>query len=74
VTEKWQEVNEMINVNKLRGIIAEQNLSQRKVAKHLCIREKTFYEKMKKGVFKSDEIAKMIRYLDISNPMEIFFA
>jgi hypothetical protein len=35
---------------------------------------KTFYNKMKAGVFDSDEIEAMVRDLDIQNPMEIFFA
>lgn len=63
----------MINTNKLKGIIAENNMSQRKVAKHLGITEKTFYEKMKKGIFNSDEMEKMVVLLKINNPMEIFF-
>ena len=35
---------------------------------------KTFYEKMKNGVFGSDEIQIMIDELHINNPMLIFFA
>lgn len=64
----------MIATEKLRGIIAEQGLSQRKVAKFLGISEKTFYAKMKRGVFDSDEMAEMISLLKIQNPSEIFFA
>lgn len=64
----------MIATGKLRGIIAEKGLSQRKVAKRLGITEKTFYSKMKKGVFNSDEISAMISILSISNPADIFFA
>lgn len=64
----------MVNVNRLRGIIAERGLSQRKVAEHLGMAEKTFYTKMKKGVFDSDEMSEMITLLDIENPTEIFFA
>mgnify|MGYP005937908111 CR=1 FL=1 len=64
----------MVDTNKLRGIIAERGLSQMKVAKHLGITGKTFYCKMKRGVFDSDEIAEMIQYLDIQDPCEIFFA
>ena len=64
----------MVDTNKLRGIIAENGLSQRKVAKSLGITDKTFYEKMKKGIFNSAEIAIMISLLSINNPMEVFFA
>nr|DAX88226.1 MAG TPA: hypothetical protein [Caudoviricetes sp.] len=35
---------------------------------------KTFYEKMKIGVFGSDEIEIMINKLHIEDPMSIFFA
>ena len=64
----------MIDVNKLRGVIAERGMSQQNVAEHLGITRNTFYSRMKKGVFGSDEIEKMIVLLDISNPIEIFFA
>ena len=64
----------MIDTSGLIGIIYSRGLSQRKVAKSLGITEKTFYEKMKKGVFNSTEIEAMIGILGIENPMEIFFA
>lgn len=64
----------MVATQKLRGIIAERGLSQRKVAEHLGMAEKTFYSKMKKGVFDSDEMSEMISLLGIENPSEIFFA
>ena len=66
--------HKMIDTNKLKGVIAERGMSQRKVAKALGITEKTFYLKMKNGVFDSDEIAQMIKLLNISNPLQIFFA
>ena len=50
----------MIDVNALRGRIAEKGLSQAKMAEKLGIAPKTFYEKMSKGVFGSDEIECMI--------------
>lgn len=64
----------MIDVGKLRGIIAEKGLSQRKVAEILGITEKTFYTKMQKGVFSSAEIDVMISALEIEDPVRIFFA
>lgn len=64
----------MIATDKLRGIISERGLSQRKVAETLGMTEKTFYTKMKKGVFDSDEIEAMISLLEIESPMQIFFA
>lgn len=64
----------MIKTDELRGIIAKNNLSQAKVAEVLGITPKTFYEKMSRGVFGSDEIEAMIHLLKIENPIEIFFA
>ena len=64
----------MIDVNTLRGIIVANGMTQQEVAKHIGIAPKTFYEKMKKGVFCSDEIEVMIELLSIKNPGDIFFA
>ena len=64
----------MVDTSKLRGIIVSVNLTQTKVAKSIGIAPKTFYMKMKKGVFGSDEIEKMIDLLKIDDPIPIFFA
>lgn len=64
----------MIKVNELRGIIAKNGFSQSDVAAKIGITPKTFYEKMKNGVFGSDEIQIMIEELHIDNPAAIFFA
>lgn len=64
----------MIKTDKLRGIIAENKKTQTDVAKAIGITPKTFYLRMRKGVFGSDEIQIMIDILNIENPMEIFFA
>ena len=64
----------MIKTDELRGIIAKNGLSQSDVAKMIGVTPKTFYEKMKNGVFGSDEIQIMIDELHIDNPMPIFFA
>lgn len=64
----------MIRTDKLRGIIAERGLSQTDVASMIGVVPKTFYEKMQRGIFGSDEIEKMIEGLEIEDPMSIFFA
>ena len=64
----------MVDVNALRGIITAKGKSQKDVAIEIGIAPKTFYDKMKKGVFGSDEMEMMINILDIKNPTEIFFA
>jgi len=63
----------MIDTSKLRGIIAEKGTSQPKVADMLGIAPNTFYSKMRRGKFDSDEIAQMIKHLQIKNPIEVFF-
>ncbi len=63
----------MIKTNELRGIIAKNGYSQADVAGMIGITPKTFYEKMKIGVFGSDEIQIMIDNLKIEDPMKIFF-
>lgn len=63
----------MIDTNALRGRIAEKGLSQSRVAKHIGITPETFYRKMSRGVFGSDEIEKMVSLLEIEDPVRIFF-
>lgn len=64
----------MVDSQKLRGCIVANGLTQEEVAKSIGIAPKTFYAKMKKGIFGSDEIEKMMDILEIDNPMAIFFA
>ena len=64
----------MVDTNELRGIIAKNGKTQSDVAKMLNITPKTFYMRMKTGVFGSNEIQIMIDELHIDNPMKIFFA
>lgn len=62
----------MIRTDELRGVIAKNGLSQSEVAAKIGVTPKTFYEKMKNGVFGSDEIQIMIDELHIDDPMAIF--
>lgn len=62
-----------MRVQQLKGIIVSRGYTQKDVAGHLGITPKTFTEKLKRGVFGSDEIDKMITLLKIDNPMSIFF-
>lgn len=64
----------MIDTKALKGIIVSRGKTQKDVAEHLDMAPKTFYAKMKKGVFGSDELEGMIELLSIENPIEIFFA
>lgn len=64
----------MVNTNSLKGIIVSRGLTQQDVARRLGMSPKTFYSRMKKGIFGSDEIEQMIEFLEIDNPSNIFFA
>lgn len=68
------EVNSVIDTNALRGAIATKGMTQQEVAEHIGMTPKTFYSKMKKGVFGSDEMEQMIDLLSIEDPVSIFFA
>jgi transcriptional regulator with XRE-family HTH domain len=64
----------MVDTNRLKSVIVLNGKTQEDVAKHLGMSPKTFYLRMKNGVFGSDEIEEMIDYLNIEEPMPIFFA
>ncbi len=55
----------MIDTDELRGLIAKRGLSQRKVAKLIDMTEKTFYVKMRDGIFRTDELEKIAGILGI---------
>lgn len=64
----------MILTNELKGIYVAKGFNQETIAKAIGITPKTFASKMKKGVFGSDEIDRLIDVLNISDPTPIFFA
>lgn len=64
----------MIKINELKGIMVSRGYTQEMLAKELGITRGTLGKKMKRGVFRSDEIKKMIKILEIENPYYIFFA
>ncbi len=64
----------MIRTDELRGLIAKNGYTQSSIAAKIGITPKTFYDKMKNGVFGSDEIQIMIDELNIEDPVAIFFA
>ena len=64
----------MIDTKELKIAITRKDMSQKDVAIAIGMSPKTFYGKMKKGVFGSDEMEAMIDLLSIEDPMRIFFA
>mgnify|MGYP002774960212 CR=1 FL=1 len=63
-----------MNTAKLKGAIAENGYTQQQVAKAIGMSAKTFYLKMKKGVFGTDEAVALIQLLKIENPADIFLS
>lgn len=63
----------MILINELKGKIKAKGYTQKKLAKEIGISPKTLSNKFNKGILGADEIEKMIKILDIKNPIEIFF-
>lgn len=57
----------MFDTLELKGLIAKKGLSQRRMARLLGITEKTFYAKMRDGMFWASEIETMAKILGISN-------
>jgi len=66
----------MIKTDELIGFIAKKGTSQRKLAAKIGINERTFYNKMSLGVFKSDEIDMIVTELGMTTEeaVSIFFA
>jgi transcriptional regulator with XRE-family HTH domain len=64
----------MVDVNKLRGIWVSQGLTQSDVAKKIGLSDRVMTSRMSKKWFGSDEIEKMIAFLNITEPVTIFFA
>lgn len=65
----------MVDTQALAGIIVSRGKTQKDVAEHLGMAPKTFYSKMKKGVFGSDEMEGMMEYLDmeVAVAIPVFF-
>ena len=64
----------MIQVNELKGRIVAKGFTQQEVALAIGISPKTMSNKLRAGVFGTDEAEKLIDLLGIENPSAIFFA
>lgn len=65
----------MFDRNRLRAQMVLKNVSTKKLCEDLQINESTFYRKLQNdGSFSRQEIALIIKLLDIEHPEEIFFA
>jgi transcriptional regulator with XRE-family HTH domain len=64
----------MLDRNALRAEMVRNGVTQKELSQLIGISEKTFSLRMKKGSFGTDEAAKMIEVLKITDPVSIFFA
>lgn len=64
----------MVDTNKLKGLIVERGKTQTEVAQELGITRKAWYDRISKKKFNSDEMYALVKILDISDPVPIFFA
>ncbi len=63
-----------MNRDLLKAEIVKNRLTQKELSKQLGFSEQTFSRKLKRGVFGTDEVEKMINILHISNPVDIFLS
>jgi len=56
----------------LKAEIVRNNLTQKQLAIEIGMSPATFVRRMKRGVFGTDEVERMIKRLHITNPAEIF--
>lgn len=64
----------MVDINKLKGAVVANGLTNRQLAKKMGCSEATLYNKYRTGIFNSNEIEFLVKELGIKNPLEIFFA
>ena len=64
----------MIDINKLKGKFVEKGYdTQEKQANVIGMSTKTLQNKLKRGVFNSNEIFKIMEILKLDDPTPIFF-
>lgn len=65
----------MFNKKEFRAQVARAEKTYKEIAEHLGIDESTLYRKIQNdGSFTREEINKLIDFLSISDPRDIFFA
>ena len=61
-----------MNICLLKAEIAKNGLTQAAVARELGLSDTTFTRKLRNGSFGTEEAQKMIRLLEINDPIPIF--
>lgn len=63
----------MMRKDLLKQWIAQNKLTLGDIASGLEVTPRTLYSRMRRGNFRADEMACLIRLLHITNPSEVFF-
>ena len=63
----------MMNTNLLKAEIVRNGLTQKEFCKSIKMAQSTFIRKIRKGVFNTDEIERMVNVLNLKRPEQIFF-
>lgn len=63
----------MTDINELRAWMARRGVTQGDCAKAIHVTERTFSTRMQTGIFDSDEIEGLVRFLKMDNPTAVFF-
>lgn len=64
----------MVDVQKLKAAVVEKGFTYQEVAEKAGMSRKVWYDRMASKKFNSDEMYRLIKILDISDPSAIFFA
>lgn len=62
----------MLNVLEFKAAMVRKGFTQKSLAQHLGISEKTLCSRIKNKRFSTEEIEQLIPLLGINNPMQIF--
>lgn len=62
-----------MNTNLLKAEIVKNGLTQKEFCKSIKMAQSTFIRKIRKGVFNTDEIERMVNVLNLKRPEQIFF-
>lgn len=62
-----------MQINELKGRIVAKGYTQEQFAQMLGMSKRSWWYRLKKKEFGSNDIKKMIELLDIQNPADIFF-
>lgn len=64
----------MVDVLKLKAAVVAKGMTYAEVAEKVGMSRKVWYDRISARKFDSDEMYKLIKVLDISDPTAIFFA